>query len=248
MLNADGSAYVDELAISPVDHVIYATAHRDTIVQMLLSRDGGLTWDMVLEEAAPAVGCWHGVTFLRAHAVDPARVLRVAGCSYGGAGIANVDVSADQMATWESHGQPSIAGIDTGIFGLIGLEGVRPERLYATTFHSRPTGLGPTQSLGRSVFRSDDEGRTWTQLLSTVKPGVEEDSRSIVGVAYDPRTPDWVFVAMPTGVKLSRDAGRTWSDFRRQDLPEIKSIVVGIDGRNLYAATEKGVFRLNLPV
>ena len=46
---------------------------------------------------------------------------------------------------------------------------------------------------------------------------------------------------------MSRDAGATWSELGARDLPKVSGLAVGIDGRYLYARTQKGVYRLALP-
>ena len=45
----------------------------------------------------------------------------------------------------------------------------------------------------------------------------------------------------------SNDGGASWTDLGQEDIgAEIRDLALGIDGANLYAATEGGVFRLNL--
>ena len=69
-------------------------------------------------------------------------------------------------------------------------------------------------------------------------------SRSL---AVDPTDPDRVYAGLTgTGVKVSTDGGITWADLGRQDLPVIHDLVLGVDGRNLYCATDGGVYRLPL--
>jgi hypothetical protein len=47
-------------------------------------------------------------------------------------------------------------------------------------------------------------------------------------------------------VTASFDAGRSWSPLGRQDLGTLYDLALGIDGQNLYAATDQGVWRLAL--
>jgi photosystem II stability/assembly factor-like uncharacterized protein len=243
----DSAVHVGIVALSPADHqVLYARAWNGAMSLLLRSRDGGLTWESTTQETGHSP---FTTAFVQPHVIDPARVLRVAGRYRHGSFIAGVDASDDQATTWEHHGQPGIDGLFTEITGLVGFGGIRPERLYVTTRSREAVGPGRApRPIGGSIFRSDDEGRTWTQVLSTVQPGEEERLPSITGLAYDPGDPDVVYVAMGTGVQRSRDAGRTWLGLGRQDLPRISALALGIDGRYLYAATDAGVFRLNLPV
>ena len=48
-------------------------------------------------------------------------------------------------------------------------------------------------------------------------------------------------------VKQTDDAGQTWNDIGTGAPGEIHDLVVGLDGRYLFAATESGVWRLPLP-
>ena len=70
---------------------------------------------------------------------------------------------------------------------------------------------------------------------------------AIGGLAYDPSFPDQVYAGLGNGaVKVSSDGGGTWRDLGRQDLGRLDDLALGIDGMNLYAATEQGVWRIRL--
>ena len=69
------------------------------------------------------------------------------------------------------------------------------------------------------------------------------------GLGYDPLVPDHVYIGLTYGgggAKVSADGSNTWNDLGRQDLGEIHDLALGVDGRNLYAATDQGVHRLAL--
>jgi photosystem II stability/assembly factor-like uncharacterized protein len=173
-------------------------------------------------------------------------VLAVYGCSSYGGDLAQVSVSADQGTTWTRHGAPSIDRMITGIRGFAGWQGSTPDRLYVTTRHSEPTGSGrQTRLLGQSLFRSDDTGRTWTKLTSNAGQGTIETGALIGDVAADPANPDVVYLSTATSLQMSDDGGYSW-EVLGSDIPKVTSIALGVDGRNLYAATEGGVFRLRL--
>jgi photosystem II stability/assembly factor-like uncharacterized protein len=225
--------------------MLYARAWGDGTL-LIRSRDGGLTWDTIAPDWGPGI---LATQFVQPHPVDPARVLRLAGLYPFGHFVGGVEVSDDRGTTWEHHGQPDLSdveGLSTGIIELVGFGGIMPERLYVTTRSWEPVPGHAPRPVGGSVFRSDDEGRTWTQILSIVHPGQEEIPPEVTGLAYDPGDPDVVYVATRTGVQASRDGGQTWSGLGQERLPEILALALGIDGRYLYAATDTGVFRLRL--
>jgi photosystem II stability/assembly factor-like uncharacterized protein len=134
---------------------------------------------------------------------------------------------------------------------VVGGQGVAPGRLYLV--HA-----GHTLDVRSSaLFRSDDDGATWSQVaLLDSGPGDPAEAYTDVGsLAYDPANPDRVYVAVSirngpdvfrSGVRASSDGGQTWTELGRQDMPTITDLKLGIDGRNLYAATPKAVYQLRL--
>lgn len=236
------------VAISPVDHqLIYLEEGSGSVSWTLRSHDGGQTWEKTGELWGPSPSCVITIPVVRAHPTDPARLLRVAGCSFLLGDVGPVSVSKDQGSTWSIRGKPVLDSYYTGITDLVGWEGVLPDRLYVTTIHTEPSGPGKSVRLiGRSIYRSDDEGRGWKLLYSTAHSGEAETVPSVTGLAYDPARPDIVFFSTVSGVRVSTDAGESWGDLGRQDLPRIRRIALGADGRTLYAATDGGLFRLHL--
>jgi len=243
-----GLSHPEQIAISPADHqLIFLAMHGDSTWRILRSSDGGLNWEEAMRVRWGENGCYLDMKILLAHPSDPARLLRATSCFFLSADVPPVAVSEDYGSTWTDRGKPALPGIHTEIDRLVGWQGVMPGRLYVTTIHREPSRSGGIDvMLGRSVFRSDDEGRNWTLLLTTVQPGVAEKVPSITGLAYDSARSDVVYVASSTGVRVSSDAGQSWSALGRQDLPRISGIALGVDSRNLYAATEGGLFRLRL--
>jgi photosystem II stability/assembly factor-like uncharacterized protein len=93
-----------------------------------------------------------------------------------------------------------------------------------------------------ALFRSDDDGATWAARQTWC---CTNDER--VSLAYDPPEPDHVFVVPTSGALLeSRDGGETWRDPGETGLTGVRNVAFGVDGANVYAATDHGLFRLRL--
>ena len=118
--------------------------------------------------------------------------------------------------------------------------------------------LGRPPFSGSDLYRSDDDAGTWTDVLAFH----DGPPRTLLsGLAYDPLDPDHVWAAETTRtadpddpqhllkssrLQESRDDGVSWSDLGQVIDGSINDLVLGIDGRNLYAAPDSGVWRLPL--
>jgi photosystem II stability/assembly factor-like uncharacterized protein len=221
------------LAVSPADPaLIYiALGQGSGSFQFLRSRDAGATWDL-LEGPVQATLCGWTVLILKPHPIDPARVHRTSGC-YAGRDAPSgdsLDHSRDQGATFTLlfHPRPLFTS------RLVGGQGSAPGRFYLGAY------LGANPGGGR-LFRTDDDGATWREIF------VSPSGPAIAGLTYAPAAPDRVWVGLASGaVKASANGGATWVDLGRQDLGRLDDLALGVDGRNLYAATEQGVWRLRL--
>jgi photosystem II stability/assembly factor-like uncharacterized protein len=246
----------DRIVVSAADpEVVYLAVTANEAIsarfRFLRSRDGGATWD-ALEEANNSLCGW-GVRILQAHPTDPRRVLRTASC-YAGRNLSDaLRESRDQAATWRILYEPRLA-FPTA---LVGGQGTAPGRWYLAANHDARSG-------GSTLFRSDDDGGTWQSVLvfqggGTIG-GADSPNVQMGGLAYDPAAPERLFVGLNetssqaatppparSRVTTSADGGQTWTDLGRPDLGAINALAVGIDGRNLYAATEQGLWRLGWP-
>jgi photosystem II stability/assembly factor-like uncharacterized protein len=216
---------------------------------LLRSRDGGETWD-TLDERQNTLCGW-GVPILQPHPSDPARVLRAGDCYAGRDFSDDLEESRDGGASWSPILRPRLAFP----VGLVGGAGADPGRWYLAANRDNRSG-------GSVVFASADDGATWQEIVQHEGGGSMEHGRPNVrvgGLAYDPARPGRVYVALnrsvgptwqPThqgsGVAESHDAGASWTDLGRQDLPPIADLALGIDGRWLFAAGAEGVWRLPL--
>ena len=150
------------------------------------------------------------------------RIVQVAirGCSVTGSrGRRNQGVvrrSADQGQTYEEVLYRAVKVPQR----LVGGRSATPGRFYA--------GLS-----------SDDGGVTWTEAGTF-------GAVPLYALAYDPAAPDRVWAGLYRGgIKASEDGGQTWTDAGPTDW-SINDLALGIDGANLYAATNNGVSKLAL--
>jgi len=75
-------------------------------------------------------------------------------------------------------------------------------------------------ALGRQLFRSDDEGRSWTNLTAFRSAAVVGTGQHGVAVSPSPADHDQLVVANDYGVWRSLDGGRSWSGLN-QSLPNL---------------------------
>ena len=188
---------------------------------------------------------------LQPHPTDPARLFQRAGCYAGRDLQDDLEQSVDQGQTFASLLRPQLAYPDA----LVGGTGESPARWYLAANRDSRSG-------GSSVFTSADDGASWTEVLQfrgggTLEPG--QPNVRVGGLAYDParstrvivmlnraRGADWERTHEGSGLRASIDAGATWIEVGRQDLPPVLDLVRGIDGAWLFAATTDGVWRIQL--
>jgi hypothetical protein len=189
-------------------------------------------------------------------------VLTIEGCNDEGVNAGAV-MSLDEGRTTAAF--PRLAGPwYWAATDAVGGGGVTPGRWYVAVYRA---GIVYTRVRHSKLMRTDDDGQSWETVFEenmgepyqgTAKP-VDFPSR----LAYNPQRPDDVFAVferyepngdrgkemMPTGfaIRMSHDAGANWTDLGAQNLSPVNDLAVGVDGRFLYAATSKGVYRLAIP-
>lgn len=212
------------------------------------SLDRGATWE-TLEETTQGPCSW-AVLILQPHPTDPTRLFRTQGC-YAGRNLGDIiEQSRDNAASFTTLFSAQTAFPQA----IVGGGGVEPGRLYLSLNNDFRSG-------GSRIVASGDDGTTWTPILEYTgggtMSGATVPSTIISGLAYDPAAPERVFVAQErkmitqqpveaSGVASTVDGGLTWAEIGQQDLPHINQLALGIDGLNLFAATEAGVWRLPL--
>ena len=236
------------LAISPADpNVLYhaQTAGAGTDYWFSRSQDRGATWEQLDERHLSLCG-W-GVNLLTPHQTDPSRVFRTIGCYAGRDLRDDLEESRDFGRTWKAIAAPK------GAFPRYILGGAAgdPSRLVLAANHDPRSG-------GSTIFLSTDDGATWTPTLEHTGGGSMgargDRTVTVTGLTFIPQDPATVYSvttsmlppSTTTGVatpRVSRDGGATWEEFSGQ-LAEIHDLALGIDGRNLFAASAYGVARL----
>jgi hypothetical protein len=221
--------------VSPADpRLVYVFFLASNELSLHRSQDGGARWEQVGVLSTANSPCTSAVMLFQAHPVDPDRLYRTAGCYAGRDAGGALDQSRDRGTTWA----PTFRESCTYPGRLVGGEGSTPQRLYL--------GASAANAGCPSVLmRSDDDGATWTERLRFPS---RDRGVGLRALAYDPLAPDRVYVGLAgleQGVRMSADGGATWAAYGL-DGRDVHALALGIDGLNLYAATDQGVWRLRL--
>jgi hypothetical protein len=233
---------------------VIVSGRPDIPLRILRSRDGGGTWQEILR-TEPASLCGWVFYLLQAHPTDVQRVFNSFACAAGRIFGADVDQSRDQGTSWSTWFHLMTNGVSAGYPSrLVGGQGLAPTRFYLAV--NRDFRLG-----GSTLFRSDDDGANWREVLAFseggtfAESGPEAPNTRIHGLAYDPAAPDRVYaglaietqqggqrVGQAGRIQASSDGGATWQRVG-QDIGLVSDLVLGLDADRLYAATDTGVWR-----
>jgi hypothetical protein len=259
---------VSRLAVSAADHNrlylgLSEAPGASAAVRLLHSGDGGHTWQLL--KASQAGLCAWSVQLLQPHPTTADRLFWATACLAGRTFGAPLQQSTDAGASWvavfnpEPYRTPAL-GYPTHLVG--GLASA-PGRYYLAT--NRDARLG-----GSALFRSDDDGTTWTEVLGFHGGGTpgyrspehppDSPNTRIGGLVVAADDVDRVYAGLLVyeqyppqqpvsgGVLVSTDGGITWTTLGQQDLGGIAALALSSDGRHLYAATIQGLWRLSLVV
>jgi photosystem II stability/assembly factor-like uncharacterized protein len=183
------------------------------------STDGGQTWQNVGLTDSAAIGK------IVVNPDNPNEVwVAAAGSIYTSSPQRGIYHTTDGGKTWQLALAPPNAttgGID------IALDPANPNRVYAALWdHHRDPGARTYGGVGSGLYRSDDDGATWTRLQDITTPlpsydraqtGLASDpSLGRIGVAVAPTDPNRVYVisgdtnGFDKGFFVSNDGGNTF--------------------------------------
>jgi photosystem II stability/assembly factor-like uncharacterized protein len=172
---------------------------------MFKSTDGGKTWTRIgLEDSRQ----------ISRILVDPSNpdlvLVAVLGHAYGPNDQRGVFRSADGGKSWQ---KVLYKDADTGAVD-IAFDPANPRTVYATLWQTRRPPWSvypPTDGPGSGLYRSTDEGETWTEMTAT---GLPPKPWGRVGIAVAPTGGGKILYALVSGAKngvyRSTDAGATW--------------------------------------
>ena len=192
--NADPDAFFDAMAFWDADHGIAVSDSVKGAFVIIITEDGGKSWNRVPAERLPAALDNEG-----AFAASGTNVT-VLGTSHawfgtGAAARARVLHTADRGKTWTIADTPLRAGQTSGI--------------YSIAFRDAMNGIVVGGDYSKEAEAIDnaavttDGGRTWTLVKGLT------GFRSVV--AYVPGQKTTAFAVGPQGSDVSTDGGRTWS-------------------------------------
>jgi photosystem II stability/assembly factor-like uncharacterized protein len=234
----------------------------ESVTTLRRSEDGGDTWTTMEVPAPPRPGeqvpCGWAYRFLP-HPSNPDQIFRYAACTIrathdiGSQRPYQIDRSTDRGQSWATIGQADLRGgpdLSRYLLDQLAGCGIGSQRLYRVNT-AVPSPTGPI-SAGATLDRSDDGGETWTEIRKD-----EPDNRELFdAAACDPANPDRLYIARqakvntvrsgPVTVLVTTDGGQTWADTGLPTDVKTRALALGIDGRYLFAATDKGVWRLQL--
>lgn len=150
--------------------------------------------------------------------------------------------SGDLGETWEPF------ELEEGSWSPFGTAPLAPESVLppvgepGSRVYSHPTVRGRAYALGRHVYQSPDDGRTWINLTG-------DGPSSVIGfwqtsIAFHPSEPDLIVVSNSLGLWKSADGGLSWSSLNER-LPNFP-MVRFVPGRQLAEGLQIRSERLGL--
>jgi uncharacterized protein YfiM (DUF2279 family) len=249
---------VSAVSVSRADEsIIYVALRKHVQLWLWVTTDDGNTWQQA-DYRRRSLCSWT-TPIVAPDPIMTARVYLTAGCYAARSTWNTLDQSDDFGASWVSRfGRPDDSNGERSFPERLNIAEVGSiARIYLAT--SREFRVG-----GSSLFRSDDAAITWKEVLShrggaTYGPPPYQPNTTIDALAVDRSNPDVVFVGLNTNrvprsteptdgarVLRSSDGGATWNQLGADFSTWIRDLALTNDGRTLFAATDAGVFSIDL--
>jgi photosystem II stability/assembly factor-like uncharacterized protein len=143
-------------------------------------------------------------------------------------------ISSDQGKSWQKSFEQFSESIVSSIVG-------NDEVIYAAS--------------ERGIFTTEDNGKNWKRVYvvySSENPSEDYDdydgevSDQVLNIKSMVLSNNKLFIATTKGILFTEDKGEKWQNITRIGLPslDIRSMQVSSADDRLYAATDKGIFRL----
>jgi hypothetical protein len=192
------------------------------------STDAGFNWALVNSGSPTTPDGFYGVEVL------PGTPVRVFAFAYSlSSGFPDgVYESTDGGGSW------GVLDVTIGVTTQIAADPFQPSTLYAAAQSITPA---PSETIGGDLYKSEDDGASWTLLISDYPSG----SISVSGIAIDPTNSSTLYAAAETGLLRSQDGGLTWAALAG-GLPSGAMDSVLLNPNNpqwIYVGTDTGVFR-----
>ncbi|GIW10590.1 MAG: hypothetical protein KatS3mg061_1647 [Dehalococcoidia bacterium] len=243
-----GPQRVLALAVSPADPQTLWAAFglpRPTDFQLLRSRDGGFSWQVVDRASPYASFCFSRVSLLYPAPIQPDRLFASYSCAAGRTFSDVLRVSEDGGVRWRTLLRPQFAYPERLV------PGIRPVEWWLVANQDRRIG-------GAQLFTSDDDGATWTLRLifpERAPRAGRPQAWEINALVIDPLQPGRIWLGLgrsttagiglrTTGgaILVTTDGGAVWWEASAA-LGEVTDLVLSADGRWLFAASERGLYR-----
>ena len=187
------------------------------------SRDHGATWDRISpdlttndpirqrQEESGGITVDNSAAEMNTTIYSISESPKAAGEIWVGTDDGNVQLTRDGGQTWTNVTKN--LRLPKGNW-ISWVEASRYDPAVAYVANDRHT----TGDMAPYVYRTADYGRTWTPLIGPATPGVRGFAHV---VKEDPVDPNILFVGTEFGLYTSLDGGRSWSQFKPDNFPDV---------------------------
>jgi photosystem II stability/assembly factor-like uncharacterized protein len=193
--------------------------------QAFESRDGGVTWDLLLKGQVSTF--W--ISDLEVHPKDP-NLIAVAGYRKKSGGA--ISLSNDGGKTWQMMSPYS--GVNYGCSHCVVFDPTDPQVIYLAPFSKQDQ-----KTLLLGIAKTNDQGKTW----NLINKGL--DDKDIWIIAVHPAKNNLLFAGTGGGkLYRSENGGNSWINLKSLDGTSIRDIVFDVsDPNRMYISTYSSIFK-----